>query len=121
MSQLADLRFEHPHDDVVVAGVAGELDRSNAQSVGEAIEATVPNAALTLILDLSDTTYLDSSGIHLLFDLRSRLERRQQRLLVVVPEGARIARVLSVVALERSVGIHPSLPEALEAARANAG
>lgn len=120
MTRLADLDFEHQHEDVVVARVAGELDRSNAHAVGEALEAAVPNAALALVLDLSGTTYLDSSGIHLLFDLHSRLDRRQQRLLVVVPEGARIARVLSVVALERSVGVHAHLPDALDAARAGA-
>ncbi len=117
MTRLADLEFDQRHDDVVVARLAGELDRSNAHAVGEALEAAVPNAALALVVDLSETTYLDSSGIHLLFDLHSRLDRRQQRLLVVVPEEARIARVLSVVALERSVGVYAALPSALDAAR----
>lgn len=101
---------------VVVLRVDGEIDRSNADQVSAAVLEAVPNVAKAVVLELSATAYIDSSGVQLLFELASRLRRRQQELRVVVPEGANIGRLLSVVALERTVPVHPTLDEALAAA-----
>ena len=116
MSTIADLAVEH-RDDVVVARVDGEIDRSNAEDVADALFGAVPNTALGLVLDLSATTYIDSAGVHLLFGMASRLRRRQQELHAVVPEGARIGRVLSVVALERTVPLHSTVDGAVAECR----
>ena len=119
MTQLADLALES-HGDVIVARVEGEIDRSNAGELGTALLAAVPNVALGLVLDLSATTYMDSAGVHLLFELGSALARRQQQVRAVVPEGASIRRVLGVVALEQSVPVHASIQEAVMESRAEA-
>ena len=116
MSALADLAVEQ-RDDVVIARIDGEIDRSNARDLAEALVHAVPNVSLALVLDLSATTYVDSSGVHLLFDLGSRLRRRQQQLRAVVPEGAHIHRLLSVVALDRTVPLHPTVEAAVEESR----
>ena len=117
MTMLADLAIE-PRDDLVVARVEGEIDRSNAGDLAAALLAAVPNVAVGLVLDLSATTYIDSAGIHLLFDVADRLRRRQQDLRAVVPEDAAIRSVLAVVALDRTVPVHPTLEEAVAEARA---
>ena len=88
MSELS--RLELSGDDVVVARLSGEIDMSNANEVGDELSSAVPNTALGLVLDLTALTYLDSSGVHLVFDLAERLRRRQQQLRVVVPSGAPI-------------------------------
>ena len=118
MSDLSQLEFSG--EDVVVARLTGEIDLSNASEVGESLTAAVPNTALGLVIDLTATAYLDSSGVHLLFDLAERLQRRQQRLRVVVPEGAPVRRVLRIVELDKSVPVMSSVEEAVAAIRAAA-
>jgi anti-anti-sigma factor len=118
MSDLSQLEFSG--EDVVVARLTGEIDLSNASEVGETLSAAVPNTALGLVIDLTATAYLDSSGVHLLFDLAERLQRRQQQLRVVVPEGAPVRRVLRIVELDESVPVTASVEDAVAAIRAAA-
>jgi anti-anti-sigma factor len=106
--------------DVVVARLSGEVDLSNAAEVGEQLTAAVPNSALGLVLDLTATDYLDSSGVHLVFELAERLGRRQQQLRIVVPAGAPIRRVLRIVELDESVPVVGSVDEAVTQIRAAA-
>ena len=98
--------------DVVVARVAGEVDLASADEVGADLAAAVPNRALGLVVDLSGTSYLDSSGVSLLFDLAERLRRRQQELRLVVPEKAPLRRVLRIVDAGGVVPILESVEEA---------
>lgn len=77
-----------------VVRLCGEIDLSNADAMAEVAEGAVPNSAQGLVLDLSGVTYLDSTGLRLVFRLARRLGDRQQALRLVVPEGARISRVL---------------------------
>jgi anti-anti-sigma factor len=116
--ELSEVEFSG--DDVVVARLSGEIDLSNAADVGEQLAAAVPNVALGLVIDLTATAYLDSSGVHLLFDLGERLQRRQQQLRVVVPEGGPIRRVLRIVELDATVPVLPSVEQAVEQIRAGA-
>ena len=112
-----DVRDE---DGVVVARVGGEIDLSNARDLGARLASAVPNAALGVVIDLSAVTYLDSSGVHVLFELAERLRGRQQQLRVAVPETAPLRRVLRVVDLESAVPITPTAQEAAAAMRAAA-
>jgi anti-anti-sigma factor len=80
----------------MVATLDGEVDSSNAGELRMALSERLPATASALVLDLSAVTYLDSSGIHLLFDLASRLGARRQQLRIVVPERAPTRRVLEL-------------------------
>ena len=84
-------------DGVVVAALPEEIDLANARGIGSIVAAAVPNEAVGVVLDLSGTTYLDSSGVHLVFDLADRLGARQQRLVLAVPETSNVRRVLELV------------------------
>lgn len=118
MSELSELDLSG--DDVVVARLSGEIDLSNARTVGEDLSAGVSNSALGLVIDLTAISYLDSSGVHLVFDLAERLRRRQQQLRVVVPEGAAVRRVLRIVELDGTVPVLPTVEEAVAQIRAEA-
>lgn len=118
MSELSHLDLSG--DDVIVARLSGEVDLSNASEVGDELSTGVPNTAFGLVLDLTATTYLDSSGVHLIFDLAERLRTRQQQLRVVVPAGAPIRRVLRIVELDESVPVMASVDEAIADIRASA-
>jgi anti-anti-sigma factor len=114
-SESVELRTD---DDVVIARLIGEIDLSNAQTIGSLAAGAVTNDAAGLVIDLSDTTYLDSSGVHLVFDLAERLTARGQRLVLVVPEQARIRRVLDLVNIESVVPVVRAVDEAMPVVRA---
>jgi anti-anti-sigma factor len=105
------------HADTAIARLVGEIDASNAPGFTTELKQAVPNSAIGLVLDLSDTTYLDSSGLHLIFDLSDALRRRQQRLQLVVPTDTFVADVLGAVNIEGAARVAATLPEALESVR----
>jgi anti-sigma B factor antagonist len=106
--------------DVVIARVTGEIDLASADTVGGELATAVPNRALGLVLDLSGTSYLDSSGVSLIFELAERLRRRQQQLRLVVPENAPLRRVLRIVNAAGVLAITASVDEAIAQTRAEA-
>jgi anti-anti-sigma factor len=113
---LATLRFE-PRPETPVARLIGEVDASNAPGFTNEIKQAMPNTAIGLVLDLSETTYIDSSGIHLIFDLADALRRRQQTLQLVVAPDTFIADVMEAVSLRGTARTSKTLAEALEDVR----
>src|SRR5436190_20819658 len=110
---IGRLHFE-PNAETPVARLSGEVDASNAPGYTSELKAAMPNTALGLVLDLSDTTYIDSSGLHLIFDLADALRRRQQTLQLVVKPETFVSDVLGAVSIEGAARMSPTLPEALE-------
>ena len=113
MAPLAELGFE-PLGDVVRAWVEGELDLSNAPSVQEQLLDAVPNTASALVLDLSETEYLDSSGVRLIFELSQRLASRGQKLELVVPDHSLVKQVLVLTEVHQVVPMSTSVKAALQ-------
>ena len=116
MSDIAKLSISSS-EDVELAHVAGEIDASNADSLSEQLLDAMPNQARALVIDLTDTSYIDSSGISLIFDAAARLRTRRQTLRLVVTPGSFVAEVLAAVSLADDVPIDPGMPAALEALR----
>jgi len=104
--------------DIVVAALRGDIDLSNAKMIANSIGEAVPNDAAGVVLDLGAVTYLDSSGVHLVFDLNERLAGRQQRLAIALPEGSRISRVLDLVNVGAVVPMETTVDAALGRVRA---
>jgi anti-sigma B factor antagonist len=114
MPQLARLSFESDGG-VELARVAGEVDASNVDDLSEKLLETVSNEARAVVLDLSETSYIDSSGISLIFDAAARLRNRRQAFRLVVPPRSFVDEVLSAVSMQESVPIDSALSEALAA------
>jgi anti-anti-sigma factor len=110
LTALARVEMDRSGQRAVIA-IHGEIDISNAQEVSAAIESLMPNAAETLVIDLSGTTYLDSAGVQLLFLLAQRLQTRRQALELVVPEEAPIRAVLELTGMPRVVRMEPAVEE----------
>jgi anti-sigma B factor antagonist len=81
---LGDVRFSHQAGSLV-AELTGEIDLSNAESIGHAIAETTSNQETGVVLDLSALSYLDSAGIQFLFRLREQLRTRGQSFALVMP------------------------------------
>lgn len=102
---------------VVVARIDGDIDASNAQELGDALVESLSNDTLGLVLDLTPLDYLDSSGVHLILGLESRLRERRQEVRTVVPEDAPLRAVLDLTAVEKTVPVHAERDEAVQAIR----
>jgi anti-anti-sigma factor len=114
VSTLARIEDEW-HDEVPVARLQGEVDASNVKEVGDRLRSLLSNRSVALVVDLSQTIYLDSAGINLLFSLGEEMRGRQQRLALVLGEGSPIARMVTLTGLDQAIPVHPSLAEALRA------
>jgi anti-anti-sigma factor len=120
MSVAPQVSIDSENDDVVVARVNGEIDLANAEAVGNEVAQAVPNRALGLVIDLSGTSYLDSSGVSLVFEIAERLRRRQQLQRLVVPANAPLGRVLRILDSGSTLPVVESVEEASAQIRAGA-
>jgi anti-anti-sigma factor len=101
MTPFADVRFE-TIGRVVVARLEGEIDMSNAHELGAAITGRVSSEAQALVLDLAAVEYLDSAGIHVVYELRERLKRRGQEIRLVVAPDSPVATALHYADVPRT-------------------
>ncbi len=92
-----------------VVEVSGELDFAVIDAVTEQLEPLLQHAGHGLILDLSQTTFLDSAGIKLLYDIHAALKARGQSLRIVVPPDNLIRRTLELTGTAESFAIHVDL------------
>jgi anti-sigma B factor antagonist len=114
VSELATLRTELEGTRFVVH-IAGEIDISNAQDLEMRIERAVPKEVVVLMLDLSETKYLDSSGVALLLRMSERLSSRRIALRVVVPRDNPIRSVLELTGLSRLLALDEELAADVDA------
>jgi anti-anti-sigma factor len=103
MSDIAHVHFEGDATACIVC-VAGEIDVSNARTIYGKIAAQIGDAP-RIVLDLSGTTFLDSSGIALLLELEDRLTLTRHEFYVVIPDDAPIRRVVSLSGLDTRLTI----------------
>jgi anti-anti-sigma factor len=97
-SRLADLELEAT-DDLLVARISGEIDSSNATELGQALLDRLSNSVRGMVLDITGVSYLDSTGIALIFELARGLEARRQTLRVAVADDGPVRRVLDLCAV----------------------
>ena len=102
MNLLAQVTEER-HGGVSVIRVTGEVDASNARWLEDRLRAPLTNQLDALVVDLTTTTYLDSTGIALLFGLATELRQHQQQLRLVVAEDSPIARMVRLTGLSAAV------------------
>jgi anti-anti-sigma factor len=116
VTQLAEVRFDD-RGDVLVAQLAGEVDLSNVDDIRAQIIARVSQEIGALVLDLTETAYLDSTGVRLLFELTQRLHARRRQLRIVVTDEALVRRVILLTKVDDHVPIDKSVEDAVAALR----
>lgn len=79
-----------------VLAVFGEVDLATVPALRSAVEAAFDSGAAELWLDLSATTFMDSSGLHAVFDANTRAQESGTRLEIVCPPGP-VRRVFDIV------------------------
>ena len=115
---LADVAVEHDGH-VPIAVITGEVDMSNASELALAMQRAVEQKAAGLVIDLAGTSYLDSAGLHFIFDLGKRLRDRGQRLVLVVPEDSALNRLLTLVKVDSLAPMERTRDAAVERLKAH--
>jgi anti-anti-sigma factor len=104
---------------VPIVRLEGEIDLSNADGTFAMLSEVADGDAPALILDLSGLGYLDSAGVRLLFRLARSVVEDGGTLLVVVPHGAPVRRVLELADAPRMFGLEQTEEDALARLRAS--
>lgn len=79
--------------------LSGELDIAGVRAVEEAVARALDGRAATLELDLSQLSFLDSSGLRAILDVRDRARERDVAL-ALVPGGPAVQRVFQITGLD---------------------
>ncbi len=114
MTALAQLTID-PRGPVLVARIAGEVDLSNVEDIRTGLVNAVQHDTECLVLDLTETSYLDSTGVRLLFELAERLHGRRQELRLVVDDTALVHRVIVLTQLDQRVPLDQTVAAAIDA------
>lgn len=91
--------------DIQIVSIRGEIDLSNAIEVRDTIGRVASDEVSVIVVDLSGTGYLDSSGIAMLFRLAERLGDRRQELRLVVPPDSPIRTALELTNLPQTIAV----------------
>ncbi len=94
-----------------VVAAEGEIDLTNAEGLRDALLSALNAGAGGLIVDMTRTTFLDSSGVTAVVRAVRRASATEAtvRLAVTAPP---VLRVLNLVGIDRLVNIFPSVTEA---------
>jgi anti-sigma B factor antagonist len=100
-------------DGTPVVAVAGEIDLFTAPELKQAIARATRARSSRLILDLTDSSFIDSSSLGVLIGAHRRLALHGGALVIVCP-GENIAKTLRITGLDGLFRVVRSLDEAVE-------
>jgi anti-anti-sigma factor len=105
---------EHLADATRIVRVSGELDLYTAPQLERALDRNGSTAG-RVVVDLSDCTFIDSTGLGILLMAHRHIGGSA---LVIVASSLEVLRALEVSGLERRLTAHPTLESALNGAAA---
>lgn len=101
-------------DDVHVVAVSGEIDLFTAPEFKQRMSAPIDAGRFTIVVDLTGTTFIDSSSLGVLIGAHRRLKLRGGTLVVVCDDDA-IVKTFKITGLDGVFSVLPTLEAALEA------
>jgi anti-sigma B factor antagonist len=90
-----------------VVAVTGELDLLSAPQLRTALEALLPANARHIAIDLTDTTFMDSAGVHAVLDAS---HRAAGHLAVICAKGP-VRQVIELLGLTEVLNVVSTLDE----------
>jgi anti-sigma B factor antagonist len=108
------VRSEALGEGFFVVSLAGEHDLYTAPKVEEELRTVLAAGARTIVVDLTETTFVDSTMLHVLLSARNELRNRGRLLLVT--NDATVKRVFEISGVDRFFDFYRSR-RAAEAAR----
>jgi anti-sigma B factor antagonist len=103
------------NEGVELVMVEGELDIATAPRLISILNRAVQDALRSLVVDLSDVDFMDSTGLALLINAHRRLTRRSKGFAVVCPPGP-LWRVFEITDMVETLHVCPDRASAWAAA-----
>lgn len=97
-----------------VVAVGGEIDLFTAPELKAALSAAIESGHLRIVVDLTDTTFLDSTALGVLIGAVKRLRSRDGRLTIVNVDD-NIAKTFEITGLDQIFPISQTRADAIEA------
>ena len=107
-------------DDTHIVAVAGEIDLFTAPEFKQRMSTPIDDGIGRLIVDLSATTFIDSSSLGVLIGAHRRLKQRDGKL-VVVCDNDTIVKTFKITGLDGVFTLVRSLDDALDGDAVSAG
>ncbi|MBX7549705.1 MULTISPECIES: STAS domain-containing protein [Streptomyces] len=100
-----------------VLRVSGELDLMTSPVLRQRVHDVVADGHHSLVVDLSDVFFCDSSGVGVLIAARRLIRSCQGRLRLILPDrgavdGSHVNRVLGALGVRRLFDVRPDLDSA---------
>jgi anti-anti-sigma factor len=114
MPQQFDVTTETVEAGIQRISVRGELDLGTAPRLEEALAAARSGEGISVLIDLSDCEFIDSSGVSLIVNCWRDLEQKEgsEQLVLCCPK-AQVKRLLKITGVEGSISIHDKLDAAV--------
>jgi anti-sigma B factor antagonist len=108
------IKVQRRDDAVVVLRVAGELDTLTGPAVDTQLAAVEDDLAVaaTLVLDLSDLTFMSSAGLALLVTHHERCAEQGSRLRVVTGNNRSVLRPVRITGLDTVLDLAATVADA---------
>jgi anti-sigma B factor antagonist len=108
-----DIKTEELGDGAYVISLAGEVDLYTAPDFKQQLLEVISQGARTVVVDFSDTTFIDSTTLGVLVGGVKRLRTNDGQLSLVCSDR-NITKIFEITGLDRVFTIYPTRSEALE-------
>ncbi|MEV3857442.1 STAS domain-containing protein [Streptomyces sp. NPDC050095] len=104
--------------DWAVVRVTGEMDLVTSPALRQRVHDAVADGRHSVVLDLSDVLFCDSSGVGVLIAARRLMRSCQGRLRLILPaqgavDGSHVNRVLGALGVRRLFDVYPDVAAAV--------
>lgn len=101
-----------------VLRVSGEMDLVTSPELRQRVHEAVADGRRSLVLDLSEVLFCDSSGVGVLIATRRLIRSCQGRLRLILPaqgavDGSHVNRVLAALGVRRLFDVYPDVTAAV--------
>jgi anti-anti-sigma factor len=110
--------IEAAEDGTRAVVVAGELDQATLPELQRALDEVIETGSGNLLIDLSECSFIDSSGLAALVSARERMTAAGDgRRFAICCGSPQVQRLLEITGLDKAMGVVATRDEALEALR----
>lgn len=99
-----------PGSDRYLITVTGEVDLATSPELDTAIIAAIDAAAASVVIDLSDVSFMDSSGLGVIVRALKRCREAENDLDLVIT-NERVLKVFGITGLDQVIPIHASIQD----------
>ena len=107
-----DIKTEQLGDSTALISLAGEVDLYTAPEFKQQLLDVIAKGAKEVVVDFSDTTFIDSTTLGVLVGGVKRLRTNEGQLSLVCSDR-NITKIFEITGLDRVFTIHPTREEAV--------